>query len=418
MKELVYWLWLSLACTPDTETYVKLREKFSTPKEIYEADSDEIKRAVGSRSRDFNALSDKSIKRAEAVLDFCEKYGVGILTYDDARFPEKLRSIPTPPVLLYYRGTLPDFNHGFYSAIVGTRRLSDYGRRMAFAVGADLASAGAVVVSGMAIGIDGVALAGALSLGKSTVAVLGSGIDVCYPSQHRRLAQEIVKRGCVLTEYAPGTKPSRHNFPKRNRLMSGISDITVVIEGRENSGSIITARHAKKQGRPVYALPGNVDNTGSQVTNLLIKNGAKLFVSADDIVRDYENACPAYLNPFTLAEHKNPRMDIALSEFKVSAVTPSDDIFAHPRREKAKKERKITPFGEDAVQKPDEKQLERDFDKTAISVYKKIPFEGDVEIESLADGEIGLREVMKALLKLEMGRFVVVLPGERVKRNL
>ena len=417
MTDMVYWLWLSLRCTPDTETYMKLRERFSSVREIYNADEDALRRAIGSKSRDFKALLDKSLDRASEILHFCEKYGVGILTYDDERFPQKLRDIPTPPVLLYYRGVLPDFNSGFYSAVVGTRRLSDYGRRMAYSVSADLAVAGAIIVSGMAIGIDGVALAGALANDKTTVAVIGSGIDVCYPSQHRRLAQEIVKRGCVLTEYAPGTKPEKNNFPRRNRIISGISDITVVIEGRENSGAILTARHAKRQGRPLYALPGNVDNAVSQVSNLLIKNGAKLFVSADDIIRDYENACPAYLNPFLLTNHKNPRMEAALLEFKVAAVAPGDDIFNAPKRKKEKQEIRAR---EDGGEKPtlDLDELERKFDKVAVLVYKRIPADRETEIESLADSEIGLREVMKALLKLEMGRFIKILPGERVKRNL
>ena len=146
----------------------------------------------------------------------------------------------------------------------------------AFNIGYDLATAGATVVSGMAMGIDGVAMAGALSAGGKTVAVIGSGIDVCYPESHLTLAREVVKCGCVITEFAPGTKPSRYNFPKRNRIISGLSSATLVIEGKEKSGALITARHAMQQERPVYAFPGNVGNKNSELSLLLIKNSSHI----------------------------------------------------------------------------------------------------------------------------------------------
>ena len=271
MNSLVYWIWLSLSCTPDTPTFSKLISSFDTPEEIYSASDREIRACVGSRASDCSRLVDKDLTRAEEIYNFCTSKGVGILTYSDDNFPISLKNIPTPPVLLYYRGILPDFSRGFRCAVVGTRSLSDYGRKNAFNLGFDLASAGATVVSGMAIGIDGVALAGALAAGGTTIAVIGSGIDVCYPAQHKKLAREIVKRGCVFTEYAPGTAPDKINFPRRNRLISGLCAVTVVVEGRERSGTLITARHAMSQERAVYAVPGNINDPGSQVTSLLLK---------------------------------------------------------------------------------------------------------------------------------------------------
>ena len=184
----------------------------------------------------------------------------------------------------------------------------------------------------MAIGIDGVALAGALSEGKSTVAVIGSGIDVCYPLCHKRLAREIVKRGCVITEYAPGTRPYKNNFPTRNRIVSGLANVVLVMEGAEKSGSLITAGYAKEQGKAVYAFPGNVGNVGSEATNLLIKNGAKLLTAADDIVRDFEKQSLGKLNPFRLTEKSGVDMHSALSELEVSCVAVDDSIFKSSRR--------------------------------------------------------------------------------------
>ena len=229
MNEQVLWIWMSLACTPGTENFSKLISEFKTVDAIFRADENDIKNVIGSKSGDLSALLDKSTNRAEEILEYCTKKKIGILKYSDSEYPEMLRSISNPPVLLYYRGILPDFKSLFCVSVVGTRRLSEYGLRNAFTISRDLASAGATVVSGMALGVDGVAHAGALSGGGKTIAVLGSGIDVCYPSDHKLLAREIVKSGCVFTEYAPGTKPDKYNFPRRNRIISALSHATLVI---------------------------------------------------------------------------------------------------------------------------------------------------------------------------------------------
>ena len=417
MDELAYWIWLSLSCTPGTDTFIKLFTKFSSPEEIYRADDESIAECIGSRSRDYKAITDKELKDALRVLEFCRRRGVGIICYSDEGFPNSLKEIETPPVLLYYRGVLPDFNSEFFVSVVGTRRLSDYGRKNAFSIAHDLSRAGAIVVSGMAVGIDAVAHAGALTASGVTVAVIGSGIDVCYPKQHLCLAREIVKNGCVLTEYAPGTKPERYNFPMRNRIISGLSSATLVIEGKEKSGALITARCANEQGRAVYALPGNVGNVNSELTNLLIKNGAKLCTAADDLVRDFELKSLGRLNPFMLTEKATVDMNKALSELAVSAVAQSDSIFRGSSPKKRKEEK--TSEKQTASEPTNtENAVSLDgFDKNAVKIYKKIPLGEECPIESLIDDELSLRDVMKGLLKLEIGRFVTMLPGERVKRN-
>ena len=149
-------------------------------------------------------------------------------------------------MLLYYRGKLPDFNTGTRIGIVGSREVSDIGRKSAFNLGYDLAKSGATIVSGMARGIDGVAFAGALAAGGRCIAVIGSGIDVCYPNSHLTLAREIVKEGCIFTEYPPATKPLRYNFPKRNRIISALSSSLAVVQAGRKSGALITAKYAKE----------------------------------------------------------------------------------------------------------------------------------------------------------------------------
>lgn len=419
MGELLYTVWLSLSCTPGSDSFKRLTDKFSSPKSIYEADETDIASCIGSKSRDYIALNDKKTDRAEEIIDFCERKGVGIVTYYDDEYPDTLRRIKNPPVLLYYRGTLPDFKADFLISVVGTRRLTEYGKKNAYTVSADLARAGAVIASGMAIGIDGVALAGALSTSSKTVAVIGSGIDVCYPIQHKHLAREIVKEGCVLTEYAPGTRPDKHNFPVRNRIISAISEATLVIEGKERSGAVITARHAKEQGKTVYALPGNVGNECSVATNLLIRNGARLFTSADDIIRDLESVSLGRLNPFKLCEVDNSDMNEVLSALQVSCITPNDSVFKRSFSKKAAIQNSTESPKSINANKQSETEVPRppaDFDKRSIRLYNKIPTDSDCTIESLIDDEFTLRDVMQGLLKLEIARFIVMLPGDRVKR--
>ena len=416
MSKDLYWIWLSLSCTPGSQSFIKLWERFGEVSEIFSLGEEDIKSVLGSRASDVRALSDKSLVLAKRVLDFCDRHGVGIVKFTDQEYPASLREIKNPPVLLYYRGILPSFNSAFPVSVVGTRRLTEYGKRNAFEISYDLSLAGATVVSGMAIGIDGVALAGAIAAGGVTVAVIGSGINVCYPKEHLTLAREIVKRGCVLTEYPPNTRPEKHNFPTRNRIISALSRVTLVIEGKEKSGALITARLAKEQGRPVYAIPGNVGNKTSELTNLLIKNGASLCRGADDIINDFLDSSLGVLNPFKLTDSVRPDINESLSSVSVSAVTQDDGIFSRFKKRRTENTQKREAVPEEKSNESLSDKLSG-FDKDTVKLYSKIPLEGDCSVESLVDSELPIRTVMRGLLKLEMGRFVEMLPGERVRRK-
>lgn len=419
MDNTVYWIWLSLACTPGTATFPRLIEKFGNAKKIYDADARNITRCIDSRSSDRAKLIDKSLDKATEILEFCTKKEIGLLTYADEKYPKALKGIKSPPVILYYRGKLPDFNKGFYVSVVGTRAISDYGRKNAFKISYDLASVGATIVSGMAMGIDGISHAAALEAGKTTVAVMGSGIDVCYPAQHLSLARSIVKQGCIITEFPPHTPPSKNNFPTRNRIISGLSAITVVIEGKEKSGSRITASCAKEQGRDVYALPGNVGSQNSEITSLLLKNGAKAVTSADDIVRDYQDRYPGVINPFKLRTTLPVDIMSTLAKYSVAAVAPSDDIFPQPGKQRNNRKTNTSRnfIAEKAEPVLNESAVETAFNSKTFEIYKNIPVLGECPIESLVNSENDLRDVMKCLLSLEMGGFVTMLPGDRVSRK-
>ena len=292
--DLVYWIWLSLAIGAGSSAAGKLFSRFGqNVRAIYDADPAEY---VGLPKGAAEHLTDKSLRAAVGIYNWCSDNGVGMLPYDSEYFPPQLRNIPSPPVMLYYLGLLPNIKNRFSVAIVGTRRISQYGARNAYTISSDLASAGTVIVSGMALGVDGVAHGAALDVDGYTIAVLGCGIDRVYPREHKNLYGEIIRRGTVLTEFCPGAAPIAHNFPIRNRIISGMSTATVVIEADERSGALITAKDAKRQGRAVYALPGNVGALGSSGTNKLLLEGAKMVTSALDILDDYKDEYAKVLN--------------------------------------------------------------------------------------------------------------------------
>ena len=190
-KDTLYWIWLSDALGAGSSAFRRIISLFDTPFDVFRAEETEIEQVSGLTERAKRALCDKSLERATEILDQCQREGIGILTYDEDAYPRALREIQKPPMVLYYRGNLPDFNRNLCVGVVGTRSMSAYGMRQAYKMSYELASAGALVVSGMAKGIDGVAAAAALKAGGTTVAVLGCGVDVVYPTHHRALSQEI-----------------------------------------------------------------------------------------------------------------------------------------------------------------------------------------------------------------------------------
>ncbi|MBC7288295.1 MAG: DNA-protecting protein DprA [Armatimonadetes bacterium] len=219
----------------------------------------------------------------DAVLGNLAELGVSLLPITSAEYPRLLREIPEPPPLLYVQGQLLPRDE-LSVAVVGTRKCTPYGRSVSRRLGYDLAARGLTVVSGMALGIDGEAHRGALEAGGRTIAVLGCGIDLTYPRQHEDLRKEIVASGAVISELPPGTTPSRDQFPKRNRIISGLSLGVVVVEAPAGSGALITARLAAEQGREVMAIPGDITRAESRGCNELIRDGATLVQQVDDVI--------------------------------------------------------------------------------------------------------------------------------------
>ncbi len=262
-----------------------LKEHFGTLARAWQADYF----SLSQMGLDERVLSNLSIARKTVVPEqewerVC-KAGVTVITFDDATYPRMLRQVHDPPPVLYVRGALTmadDWSIG----IVGTRQATVYGREVAEMLGRELALHGLTVVSGMARGVDAYAHLAAIAAGGRTLAVLGCGVDVVYPAEHRKLAQQIMEHGALVSDYPLGTRPDAMNFPPRNRIISGLSLGVVVVEADEKSGALITTQFAADQGREVFAVPGNILNRTSRGTNKLIQQGAKMVLDIDSILEE------------------------------------------------------------------------------------------------------------------------------------
>lgn len=299
----IYWLWLSLKLNNQNTVFQRLLDIFDgTPRSIYDADESALRRSAILSEMQVNALLDKDLSEAMSIYDYCKWNRVGIINYSDSIYPESLKSMKNPPILLYYMGNIPNLNNKVCVSVVGTRKMTEYGMRSGYKIAYELASAGVVVVSGMALGIDSVAHAGAIGGRGTTIAVLGCGIDVIYPKQHRKLRKYICQNGAVITAYHPGTPAYKNNFPERNAIISALSEGTLVVEAPIRSGALITADRAAEQSRTVYALPGSVEEPMSEGPNHLIKNGALAITCARDILQYYFENHSKLVDPVKLRQ--------------------------------------------------------------------------------------------------------------------
>ena len=285
--DLQYLLWLTEVAALSPVKGVKLLETFGSAKAVWQASLQQLEKCVKLEESEKKRLQNRSLAQPNQILGRCDLLNVQILTITQPEYPDRLRNIYDPPLVLYVRGKLPDFNALPAIAVVGQRKATPYGRIVTERLGFQLSCSGVVVVSGMAAGIDASAHTGALKGPTPTVAVFGTAIDQCYPSYHAALMRNILYSGAVISEYPPGKKTYSSAFPYRNRIISGLCLGVVVAEAPEKSGSLITAGLALDQGRDVYAVPGSVDSPASAGCNELIARGAKLVRSARDILEDY-----------------------------------------------------------------------------------------------------------------------------------
>lgn len=287
---LIHWIWYSLLSELSPRQKRMLLEHFSDAEEIY--NTQDFSHIPDLSPEMVKNLCDKDLDQARATVRSCADARVTVLCFQDAAYPRQLKSIADPPMVLYYKGIIPDLETRPVIGVVGTRKASMYGLNCAKNLSAEIAACGGLVVSGGAAGVDSMALQGAMEAGGQVVAVLGGGVDVIYPAKNKLLFAQITENGCLLSEYPPGTPARAWQFPQRNRIISGISKGLLVVEAPERSGALITARDAAEQGRDLFAVPGNIGVDTCVGSNQLLQEGASAVFSGWDVVKEYEAMYP------------------------------------------------------------------------------------------------------------------------------
>lgn len=302
MASLKYWIWLAELPRVGSQLKLALLEHFGGPDAIYYGEKEEYSLVEGMNRSAVNALLDKSLEAADRILGDCDRLGLRVITLRDTDYPDRLRNIFDPPLLLYVQGRMPRFDDEVAIAMVGTRKVSPYAMEMGEKLAFQMAGLGAVIVSGLAAGGDAAAHRGALRAGGFTAAVIGGGHDIVYPKENRWLYEDIAARGVILSEYPPGTEHMGRHFPVRNRIISGLSVGVVVTEAPERSGALITANRALDQGRDVFVIPGQVGDYHCAGSNALLRDGAGVATDAWDVLSHYAERFPHKLRDLRLEE--------------------------------------------------------------------------------------------------------------------
>lgn len=293
MSNLKYWLWLAGRKGLAGQNGMRVLNYFGSPERAYFADLEEYKQIGGLSEAALKSLKDKALGGVDRILGDCDRLGIRLLTLQDAAYPERLAAIHQPPMVLYMKGRPVAFDEEAAVAVVGTRGATPYGVWAASQLSMELTRSGALVVSGMAEGIDAAAVRGALKAGGPVVSVLAGGIDVVYPREHRNLYDDVAAVGTLISEHPPGTAHLGSYFPVRNRIISGLSVGVIAVESKRFGGTMHTIGHALDQDRDVFAVPGPMDAATSEGTNRLIQEGAaKLILSADDVISDLIDRFP------------------------------------------------------------------------------------------------------------------------------
>ncbi len=402
---LIHWLWLAHHPNLKDLEKARLMAAGADPEEVYFglAFEDPALQFLADKAR-----KEKSLEPAQRILEDCAREGLKIVTMGDPAYPRLLKNIADPPLVLYCKGTLPDLETAPAIAVVGTRKASPYGLAMAKKLGRELGESGAILVSGMAAGIDAAAMEGAVSAGGRTIGVLGCGAEIVYPRENRELFKAVQDSGCVLSEFPPGTPPAGWRFPKRNRILSGLSCGVAVVEAPEKSGALITANLALEQGRDVYVVPGNVDQPSFAGSYRLLKDGAAPVHSGGELSEEYAHRFSGSVR------------QVATMNLTSEAVIPAGPRLPKPVQIREK------PAVKPAA---DKKAIDKAPSGPYIDVNKNLPKLSSEEAAVVAALEKGERlvddiiagsgipagKLLAAMTMLEMKGLLSRLPGKRVK---
>lgn len=411
MANLKYFLWLTTRKGLRPQDPGLLLAHFGTPEAVYYADGTEYD-LLGLPEGKKRALADKSLDGAEKILEECQRQDIHIMTVQDADYPERLHEIYDPPCVLYWKGRALAVDDRLTVGVVGTRSCTPYGVELAGKLGMELARSGAVVVSGMAEGIDEAAIKGALAGGGTVISVLGGGIDLVYPRNHGPLYQDVALSGTLVSEYPPGTEHAGFHFPIRNRILSGLSLGVAVVESPETGGALITARHALEQNREVFAFPGPVGAPASLGANRLIQRGeARLILSAADLLAEFAPLFPGRVERVIPLGEEDARQRL---EAVPTQIPPAREPGKAPRRESREKEVDKAPQRayisvSDAPEAFTDDQIDilRTIERRSLSA-------DDISEET----QIPARRVLSALTMLQLDGWVEERPGKRYYANI
>lgn len=415
---LIHWIWLATRHGVSDRQKMELLRHFQDPESIYFAPADDYELISELSSEGLSALQDKNLQGAEVILEDCHRYGLQILTFQDAAYPNRLKNIPDPPIVLYYKGRLPDFDGSPLIGVVGTRSASAYGLTAAKRLGYQIAKCGGIVVSGMAYGIDGMAMRGALTADGSVVGILGCGAEQVYPLSNRALFADTQQYGCILSEFPPRTPPVGWNFPKRNRIISGLCCGVLVIEAPEKSGALITARLAADQGRDVFVVPGNIDVPTCVGSNRLLRDGAIAVSHGWDILSEYEAIYPDKIRKDTGVGMQQAYAD------EVSAAV-EENVKPAKVAQKPKKPAKKPSMAASAEKKEIDNEAASPYIDLNDMLPKLLPDEQTI-VNAIGAGErlvddviaetgLPVGKVLAMLTLLEVKGIVKRLPGKRVR---
>lgn len=409
---LIHWIWLSTRPSLSDRLKCAILEAFGDPEDAYFADTEAFARIEDLSPAGREALADKNLAEAGEILRKCTDQQIRLCTIHDAAYPKRLKHIADPPLVLYCKGYLPDMDAAPVIAAVGTRKSSAYGNTVAQRMGYQIARCGGILVSGMAEGIDGMAMRGALLAGGTVVGVLGCGVDVVYPKINRSLFADTQRSGCLISEFPPETPPYKWNFPRRNRIISGLSNGVVVIEAPEKSGSLITARQAADQGRDVFAVPGNVDMPSFEGSNALLRDGAIHVRNGWDVLSEYEAAYPGKVHAF---ESDPASLRVRESEKPMPKVAQKPRS-SEKKRSSDRKKDKITIDNGEKPPYSDVKDILPTLPDEQRSIVELLTSERLVD-DIIAESGLPAGKVSAILTMLEIRGIIRRLPGKRISLN-
>ena len=420
MNHEIYWVALAEILGPRSHMFRPLLTHFKTPEAIFEADEAAIRAVIpdiglGTLT---SILNKRSMENAQHYVRWCHSNGVSILAYDSPEYPSALRNIDEPPIVLYCRGKMPNMESRLAVGVVGARKTDAYGEQVAYKLSFEMAAAGAVIVSGLAEGIDGIASAAAINAGGETIAVLGCGIDILYPKQHKRLAAEVAGRGCVISEFSPGTYPNGWNFPIRNRLISALSSAVLVVEAGEKSGALITARYAVVQGKVLFAVPGDITSPRSVGTNRLLADGALPALCAEDILNYFHFLYRGALRFAALPEamQYSGLTPEALRPFGMRMTQPSEAPAAEPFRKERKLRQREQEQETVAVEKAPATADVSSLTPRQKAIFSKLP-EHTFSVDALTACGVPVSEAVSTLTVFEIYGLIRSIPGGMFEKN-